>query len=338
MADGAIHASVRLRYALGTFVAVALIGTVGYELIEGWGFVESLYMTLITLTTVGYGEVHQLSSAGRIYTMFLLMGGVGAAAYTAFTAVELLVDREMRWVLKGRRMENRVKRLRNHVILCGHGRVGRFIADEFRRRKVSFVVVERERDAVAELIDMPVVVGDATEDGTLRDAGIERARSLVCALASGADNAFIALTARQLKPDIRITARADTHGMEQKLVRAGADRVVSPYKTGALRMAVTTLQPNVIDFMNIVAEGDSSELRLEDVRLSESSAFVGKSLREVEFRHRFGLMVVGIKREGTDTVFNPESTEALRAGDILILIGPADKLESCAARAAGESA
>ena len=186
MADGAIHASVRLRYALGTFVAVALIGTVGYELIEGWSFVESLYMTLITITTVGFSEVHQLSSAGRIYTMFLLMGGVGAAAYTAFTAVELLVDREMRWVLKGRRMENRVKRLRNHVILCGHGRVGRFIADEFRRR--------------------------------------------------------------------------------------------------------------------------------------------------------FGLMVVGIKREGTDTVFNPESTEALRAGDILILIGPADKLEACAARAAGESA
>ena len=214
-------------------------------------------MTLITITTVGFSEVHQLSSGGRVYTMFLLMGGVGAAAYTAFTAVELLVDREMRWVLKGSRMENRVKRLRNHVILCGHGRVGRFIAAEFRRRKVSFVVVERERDAVAELVDVPVVVGDATEDGTLRDAGIERARSLVCALASGADNAFIALTARQLKPDIMITARANTHGMEQKLVRAGADRVVQPYASAGLHMANLVLKPQVVEFLDIASTAGS---------------------------------------------------------------------------------
>ena len=338
MVDSRYPASRRFRYAAATFAGVAILGTVGYELIEGWGLIESLYMTLITLTTVGYGEVRPLSAAGRVFTMVLLLGGVGAAAYMALTAVELLVDREMRWVLRGNRMADQVKKMHGHVILCGYGRVGRLIAAEFVRRRVPFVIVERDRDVAIELSGVAIIRGDATDDDTLRDAGIGRAQSLVCALASGSDNAFIALTARQLNPHIRITARSDTDGMDQKLLRAGADRVVSPYRTGALRMAVTTLQPNVVDFMNIVAEGDSSDLRLEEVRVNEGSPFIGQSLRQIEFRQRFGLMVVGIKREGRDTVFNPESTEALHAGDILLLIGPSDKLETCAAQAAGHTA
>jgi voltage-gated potassium channel len=217
--------------------------------------------------------------------------------------------------------------------------VGRLIAAEFLRRRVPFVVVEREADNVAGLEDVPVVRGDATEDSTLLAAGIKRARSLICALASDANNVFIALTAHELNPNIQITARSDSEGMEQKLLRAGANRVVSPYQAGALRMAVTTLQPNVVDFMNIVAgEGEQTGLRLEELGVEEGSEFVGRSLREIEFRQRFGLMVVAIKRTERAAIFSPDSNEKINAGDILLLIGPAEKLEQVATAAAGSAA
>jgi voltage-gated potassium channel len=326
----------RFRYALITFVAVLLMGTVGYEMIEGWSLLESAYMTVITVTTVGFKEVQPMSTPGKVFTLFLILGGVGSATYTAITAIELLVENEMRVLLRGRKMDDKIARLRDHVILCGHGRVGRFISAEFRRRGVPLVIVERDQEMVTGLDDVPVVIGDATEDTTLLAAGIKRARSLICALASDAANVFIALTAHELNPHIRITARSDSEGMEQKLRRAGAHRVVSPYKAGALRMAITTLQPNVVDFMSILAGGgQATGLRLEEVQVTDGSPFIGRSLREIEFRQRYGLMVVAIKREGRDTIFSPESDEKITASDILLLIGPTDKLEDVAATAAG---
>jgi voltage-gated potassium channel len=328
----------RFRYALIIFGLVVAAGTVGYEIIEGWSLLESAYMTLITISTVGFREVHPLSAAGRVFTMFLLLGGVGAATYTAFTAVEALVEKEMRLLIRGERMDATITKMRNHVIICGHGRVGRLIAAEFVRRRVPFVVVEREPDNVAGLTGVPVIQGDATEDSTLEAAGITRARSLICALASDADNVFIALTAHELNPQIQITARSDSEGMEQKLLRAGAHRVVSPYHAGALRMAVTTLQPNVVDFMNIVAGGgQQTGLRLEELEVEEGSEFVGRSLSEIEFRQRFGLMVVAIKRTEHEAIFSPGANEKINAGDILLLIGPTEKLEQVATAAAGSA-
>jgi voltage-gated potassium channel len=302
--------------------------------LEDWHLVESLYMTLITVTTVGFREVKPLSDGGQVFTMFLVLSGVGAATYTAITAIELLVSKQVRWAVRGNRMEDQIKGRKNHMILCGYGRVGRFIADEYRRRRQPFVIVERDQEVVAKVSDVPVVLGDATEDSSLKRAGVERAASLICALASDADNAFVALTGRELNAKIQITARADSEGMEQKLLRAGANRVVSPYQTGALRMAVTTLQPNVVDFMSVVSGGHHTDLRLEELRVESGSPFDGKNLREVEFRQRYGLMVVGVKHEDAETLFNPESTETMKAGDILLLIGSAEKLALCATEAA----
>jgi voltage-gated potassium channel len=334
MPEGILSAGRRLRSAFVIFAIVVASGSIGYMAIEGWTLVESLYMTLITVTTVGFREVKPLSEGGQVFTMFLVMGGVGAATYTAITAIELLVSKQVRWVIRGNRMEDQIKGRKNHMILCGYGRVGRFIADEYRRRHKPFVIVERDQAVVADITDVPVVVGDATEDASLKRAGVQRAASLICALASDADNAFVALTGRELNATIQITARADSEGMEQKLLRAGANRVVSPYQTGALRMAVTTLQPNVVDFMSVVSGGHHTDLRLEELRLDSGSPFVGKNLREVEFRQRYGLMVVGIKHESAETLFNPESTETMKEGDILLLIGSAEKLAECAGAAA----
>jgi voltage-gated potassium channel len=325
----------RFRIALVTFAVVMAIGSLGYMLLERWSFLESVYMTVITLTTVGFGEVHPLSLPGKMFTMFLVLGGVGTATYTVFAATEVLVEKQMRRVLGRDRMDGKVKQLKGHVIVCGFGRVGRQICAEFDRRGVPFVIVERADDTLASRGTWHVVVGDATEDATLAAAGIERAMGLVCALSSEADNVFVTLSARQLNPKIRITARADSEGMEHKLIRAGANRVVSPYQAGAMRMAITTLQPNVVDFMSIVAGGESTGLRLEEVEVGVGSPFVGKSLREVEFRQRYGLMVVGIKRAGERPIFSPSSDEAIQVGDVLLLIGSADDLGRLADGAAG---
>jgi len=339
MARGAtVSPEVRLRYALLIFGTVVLVGTIGYTFFEDWTPIESLYMTVITLTTVGFGEVHPLSSAGKVFTMLLVLGGVGTATYTVFAATELLVEKRLLHVLGRNTMSSQLKKIKDHVIVCGYGRVGRLICAEFEQRGVSFVVIERNPGTDTGGLAFPVVIGDATEDQTLQAARIDTAKSLVCALASESENVFVTLSARQLNPRIIITARADSPGMEQKLLRAGANRVVSPYHAGALRMAVTTLQPNVVDFMNIVAGGESTGLRLDEIEVTSSSPFIGKSLREIEFRQRYGLMVVGIKRAGEKTVFSPASDEPIRESDVLLLIGSTDSLERLAGEAAGKQA
>lgn len=324
-----------MRYALLVFGSVLFVGTLGYTMIEGWPFWDSLYMTVITLTTVGFGEVHPMSRLGQGFTVLLVLGGVGTATYTVFAATEFLVEKRMLAVLGRESMDTRLKGIKDHVIVCGFGRVGREICSEFDRRDVPFVVIERDEVKGRTNIPYPVIFGDATEDATLKEARIETAKSLVVALASESDNVFVVLSARQLNPGIMITARGESAGVEQKLLRAGANRVVSPYQAGALRMAVTTLQPNVLDFMNIVAGGQSTGLRLEEVSIDSGSPFAGRSLREIELRQRYGLMVVGIKHLDEATMFNPSSDQPIREGDILLLIGPAENLEKLTAEAAG---
>jgi voltage-gated potassium channel len=325
----------RLRIALVTFALVVAMGSLGYMLVEGWTPLEAVYMTVITLTTVGFGEVHPLTIPGKVFTMFLVLGGVGMATYTVFAATEVLVEKQMLRVLGKGRMDEKLKKQKGHIIVCGFGRVGRQICEEFKRREVPFVVVERSKEATENAQGFPIVHGDATEDATLLAAGIEGARGLVCALSSEAENVFITLSARQLNAEIRITARADSEGMEHKLLRAGATRVVSPYQAGAMRMAITTLQPNVVDFMSIVAGGESTGLRLEEVEVATGSAFIGKSLRQAEFRQRYGLMVVGIKRAGLQPLFSPASDEVIQDGDVMLLIGSAKDLGRLAEGAAG---
>jgi voltage-gated potassium channel len=285
---------------------------------------------------VGYGEVSPLSPLGRIFTMLLILFGVGAASYTAFAAAEVLVERQMRVWVKGDRMKGKIEGLKDHIILCGYGRVGCHIAAELKQRGARVVIIEKNAERVDDLQGHWIVVGDATEDAVLKRAGVERARSLICALASGATNVFITLTAKEFNADIQITARSESESMDKKLKRAGAQRVVSPYLTGAQRMAITTLQPNVVDLMIIGTDGaDQSALRLEEVLVTAGSEFIGKSLRDVEFKQRFGLMVAAIKRPDRAHLESPESDEKICDGDVLLVIGPAEKLERVAEAAAG---
>lgn len=327
MADReSIALETRLYQALLLFGIVLTVGVGGYQLIEGWDLLDSVFMTIITLTTVGYGETHPLSPGGRIFTLFLLSIGMGTAAYTATIATQLLIETRLRYVLGRVRMDNQIKKLKNHIIVCGYGRVGRRICCEFKNRGITFVVIERDPVAAGIPPDVLAVAGNATEDATLQAARIETARSLVSALSSEADNVYVTLSARQLNPRLFITARADTEGMESKLRRAGADRIVCPYRTGAIRMAITTLQPHVVDFMDIVEGDDSSGLRLDEVEIPAGSPLVGQSLGDTEFRKRYGLTVVGIKRRDTPDIFNPSPQVEIREGDVLLVMGPPDTL------------
>ena len=310
-------------------VLVILFGTIGYTIIEGWTPLDSLYMTLITLSTVGFGEVYQLSPTGKIFTMILVVFGVGGAAYTISIIGQMIVEGEIRKVLGRRKMEKSLKGLKDHYIVCGYGRVGRRICKEFCIRKVPFVVVEKSPQIIEQIEKdgFLFVQGDSTEDSTLTNAGIEKAKGLVSALANEADNVFIVLSARQLNPDLFITARADSDAAEKKLKRAGANKVVSPYKIGGIRMALTTLRPNLVDFMKVVTFDKETGLVIEEIEIKPNSPLTLGTLKDSPIRKEFGIMVAGIKKLGKDVFLNPSPETKIESGDILIVIGEKEQLE-----------
>ena len=319
----------RFRIVLMILVLVISSGTLGYSIIEGWPLLESLYMTVITLSTVGFREVYPLSPTGKIFTMIVVIFGVGGAAYTASIVGKMIVEGEIRKVLGRRKMEKSLKGLKDHYIVCGYGRVGRRICKEFCIRKVPFVVVEKSPQIIEQIEKdgFLFVQGDSTEDSTLTNAGIEKAKGLVSAVANEADNVFIVLSARQLNPDLFITARADSDAGEKKLKRAGANKGVSPYKIGGIRMALTTLRPNLVDFMKVVTFDKETGLVIEEIEIKPNSPLTLGTLKDSPIRKEFGIMVVGIKKLGKDVFLNPSPETVIEAGDILIVIGEKEQLE-----------
>ena len=319
----------RFKIVLVILVLVISFGTVGYIVIEKWPPLESLYMTLITLSTVGFEEVYPLSPNGKIFTMILVIIGVGGAAYTISIMGKMIVEGEIRKVLGRRKMEKSLKGLKDHYIVCGYGRVGKRICKEFCIRKVPFVVVEKSPQIVAQIekAGFLFVQGDSTEDSVLTNAGIEKAKGLVSAVASEADNVLIVLSARQLNPDLFITARADSDPAEKKLKRAGANKVVSPYKIGGIRMALTTFRPNLVDFMKVVTFDKETGLVIEEIEIKPNSPLTQDTLKDSSIRKEFGIMVVGIKKLGKDVFLNPSPETKIEAGDILIVIGEKEQLE-----------
>ncbi|MFQ6032733.1 MAG: potassium channel family protein [Candidatus Zixiibacteriota bacterium] len=319
----------KFKIVLMILILVISFGTMGYTIIEKWPPLESLYMTLITLSTVGFEEVYPLSPKGRIFTMILLIFGVGGAAYTMSIMGKMIVEGEIRKVLGRRKMEKSLKDLENHYIVCGYGRVGRRICKEFCIRKIPLVVVEKEPQIIGQIEKdgFLFVHGDSTEDSVLTNAGIEKAKGLVSAVASEADNVLIVLSARQLNPDLFITARADSDPTEKKLKKAGANRVVSPYKIGGIRMAMTTLRPNLVDFMKVVTFDKETGLVIEEIEVKPNSPLTFGTLKDSAIRKEFGIMVVGIKKLGKDVFLNPSPETKIEAGDILIVIGEKEQLE-----------
>jgi len=319
----------RLLWPLLVLLALLFVGTAGYQLVEGWAWFDALYMTVITITTVGFLEVHPLGPGGRVFTMALALGGVFTAFYAAAEFIRVVVTGEIHTLLGRQRMESRLEKLSGHLVVCGFGRMGRLVAEEFASAALPFVVIDRE-PRVFEGFAMPEgipLVGDATDDDVLRKAGVERARALVTAAASDADNLFITLSARLLNDKLLIVARAEGEGADVKLRRAGANRVVTPYSIGGHRVAQAVLRPNVMDFIELATRSEHLELQIEEVAVRGGSSLVGCSIKASPIRSELGIIIVAIKKPEGSMAFNPAPETALEAGDLLITLGHRQQLD-----------
>jgi voltage-gated potassium channel len=310
--------------------ALVLLGTLGYWLIEpAYSLFDALYMTVITLTTVGYGEVHPLSPAGRWFTIALLLGGVFILFFTATEILRLIVSGEVQSLVGRRRMVQRLAGVKDHMIICGYGRMGRFVCREFSKGGLPFVIIDR-RPEVLEDFDLAhgiALVGEATSDEVLKKAGVDRARALVTVAASDADNLYITMSARLLNERLFIVARAEGEEAEQKLLRAGASRVVAPYAIGGSKVAQAVLRPNVVDFIELATKTEHLELQIEETQVAGGSALVGKTLSDSRLRQDLGLIIVAVKKAGGPMVYTPPPLTVIEAGDTLIALGRRDQLD-----------
>jgi voltage-gated potassium channel len=306
--------------------SVFVLGTIGYVAL-GFSVLDAVYQTVTTVATVGFREVQPLDDAGKVFTIVLILVGVGTALYTFSVVLETLFEGHLRAVLGRRRMERQIDAMQQHIIVCGWGRVGRAIAEELTAAGADLVVIDRDSTRVSEA-PLPAVVGDATEDGVLEAAGLRRARALVAALDSDAANLFVTLSARSLCPDLFIVARARVEESEEKLRRAGADRVVNPQSIGGARIAAFVLQPHVTEFLDVVMHDRGLEFRLEEIRVPRGSSFAGMSIRDAQLRDRTGALVLALREEDGSFITNPSPDTAIRAGHILIAIGTPTELDA----------
>jgi voltage-gated potassium channel len=312
---------------------VILAGTAGYAIIERWGFLDSLYMTVITIATVGYREVGTLSDGGRVFTILLIFAGVGSIAFSFGTIVEFMVEGHLTSLLEGRRMEKRISALSGHHIVVGIGRVGSVVAKSLADEGVPFVVIDscEECRIAAEEAGWLFVHGDATEEQALLEAGVTRARGLVTAVDTDADNLFIALTARTLNPKLYIVARSSSVASEAKILRSGADRVLTPNVIGGRRMAAMVLHPLVSDYLDIVTHGDEIEFRLDSMPVGRASKLAGVTIKDARVRHATGAYILAVRTEDGQTNANPPAETVLNAGDTLISLGTREQLAALAA-------
>jgi len=290
--------SQKLKLAIYILVSIVSVGIIGYMIIEGWSFVDALFMTVLTISTVGYGEVNPLSEGGRVLSIFLMVGGVGGGLYALSLFIQYLLEGEFGITIGRRRMKAEMAKLKEHFILCGYGRVGRGIARSFREEGVPFIIIESDEKAVARAREDGYLClnGDATSDEVLRLVQIEKARGLIAAVGSDVDNTYITLSARELHPDVFITARANSPDSQLKLKRAGANRVVSPASIGAHRMAMLSLRPTVVDFLDRVAYSPGREMQLESLDINTRTSLTGTTIEEA---HRnYGITVLAMRTKG----------------------------------------
>lgn len=315
-------------YSLLLILAVIFTGTTGYVFIEGWAVLDALYMTIITITTVGYREVHALSARGMVFTIFLIVFGVGTILYTLNNAAKVVIEGELQHVFGRRKLEKKIKGLKEHYIICGYGRMGKVICRELREKGAKFVVVEKEM-SVTDIFDgdMLFIQGDATRDEVLKETGIEKAKGLISVLSTDAENLYVVLSARVLNPKLNIVARAGEEGSEQKLLRAGADRVVSPYHIGGLRIAHTLIKPAVVDFIEFATKSGNIDLQMEEINVLAGSKVANTTLDECGIGRELGIIIVAIKAPGGDMRFNPNYKTTIRPGDILIALGERSRLK-----------
>ena len=315
-----------------TLVLLAIVlagGTAGYVVIEGWSIWDAFYMTVTTVATVGYREVHPLSTAGQAFTLVLIIVGVSTALY-AFSAIAAVVV-EGGWpkYVEHWRYVRMINHLKDHYVICGYGRIGSIVASEFMRQKTPFVIVDRDPAKVADANQRGhlAVEGDASREDTLKQLGIDRARGLVAVVGTDAENVYAVLTARVMKAELFIIARAEGEQSISKLKKAGADRVISPYRIGAVQIAQTAMRPAVVDFVEIATSSDNLELSIEQIHIDKDSPLAERPLSEVTQRDKMNVVVVGIQHSHGSMEFNPVPNTVLHEGDHLIVLGNSETLK-----------
>ena len=309
-------------------ILLVAFGTGGYMTVQNYTFVEALYMTVITLSTVGFTEVHPLDNNGRIFTIILIMLGVSFVAFGLAYFSQILLDGNLLEAYRRHKLKKKLGQLENHFIICGYGEMGRIIVDELQKHKIPVVIIESDESVLTLLRERNLLHlgADATDENSLIDAGISRARGLVSVVNKDSNNVFIVITARDLNKDLLILARADSPGTNKRLLKAGADRVVSPNVIGASRIAQNILRPTVTDFLEFALSGEGMELSMEEIHIPENSRLVGVELIGSGIRGDYDLIVVAIKRAEGAMIFNPPPQEKLRAGDTLVAIGAVENL------------
>ena len=330
----------RRRALFRTAVAGATvmgIGTTGYMIIEKLSFLNALYMTTITVTTIGFKEIVPLSAEGRIFTIFMAFAGVGTILLVGTEIARAVVDTNLRRIIGKRREIKMIRNLKQHIIICGHGRIGRAVTERLTANQTDCVVIDSSAEVCSQLADreIPFIQGDATREESLRAAGIERARTFLACLGKDAEDVFSILLARQINPSIRIIAVAREEESIERLRLAGAHSVINPYQLGGARLALSATKPTVMEFIDATLLGSNLELELAEIRIEEGSALGDQTLAEAQVRSKYGIIVVALMKN-KERIFNPDANVRIRGGDILIALGPQEALTSTA-HAAGKT-
>jgi voltage-gated potassium channel len=319
----------RFAYLGGLILLTLGMGTAGFMIIERWNAFDSFYMTLFTITTVGYMEVHELSRAGRIFNSFVIFFGVTTMFLGIGLTTQTAIELELAQYFGKRRIKNMIEKLRGHYIVCGFGRVGRGAAEELARANVPFIVVDNKDERVTRALQAGylAVLADATRDATLRDVGIDRAAGLIATLASDADNLFVILSAKELNQSLTLCARVSEEETEQKMRRAGAHHVFAPYNITGHRMAQAMLRPHVSQFIDFTTKDVGLNVGMEQLRVSEHSELANKTLAQMQVRRELGVIVLAVRKPDGTMQFNPPADATITEGDYLIVMGNQDNLQ-----------
>ncbi|HCD51464.1 MAG TPA: potassium channel protein [Balneolaceae bacterium] len=320
-------ASFRIGIASALMLSIFIIGTIGYHLIEGMSFFDGLYMTFITISTIGFAEIKSLTIEGRIFTMAIFIFGIGIISYIASQTTQLLFESEL---FLRRAMNKRLEKMDQHYIICGYGRIGHRIAQVLTDAQLPMVIVENRDSSIRRVEDDKhvYVKGDAQDENVLREAGITKAKALICTLSSDQDNVFTTLLAREMNNDLYILVRANENKNRNRILRAGADKVISPYDVGADRMANVILRPNVEQFIETMTRGDEQDHTFDEVLVSEGSQLANKSLAEINVSNLFEVLIIAIIPSGGRIKFNPKSSDVIQSGDSLVLLGDIRKIQA----------